>query len=147
MKGGEAILKHGAEWNPFDAVQLKDVDVVGAHATQTLLQAGAQPVRREIEVVEAESAGLGGKDDSVPTIRQSDAESFLGASVVHRSVNDIDAHIDCAVHDFYGLVDGGRTEHFTNRTRTEGNGRDVESGFTERLCLHGVWSPRTRDLR
>jgi hypothetical protein len=68
LKGGEAVLEYGAQRNPFDAVQLEDVDVVGAHPTQALLHAGTQPLRREIEAVTAESARLGREDDAVAAI-------------------------------------------------------------------------------
>jgi class 3 adenylate cyclase len=55
---------------------------------------------------------------------------------VHGSVNYIDAPVDRAVDDVDRIVDARRTEHLTNRSGTEGNGRDVQSGPAQRSRLH-----------
>ncbi|SNY46838.1 hypothetical protein SAMN05421748_10815 [Paractinoplanes atraurantiacus] len=131
-QGRQGLLQVGAR---IEAVDLVEVDVVGAQAAQGVLDrrhdpaaGGALPVR----VVAHRPAELGGDHDAVAAALQGLADDLLGFAVRVdvRRVDEVDAGVQGLVHDADGLVvvgiadAGGLAEHHG----AERVGADLDAG-------------------
>ena len=92
-----------------DAVQLEEVDAVGAEPAQAHLDLLTQ-IRREAErcplvLTGSQEPGLGGDDEAVPIRVQCFADQFLGhvGPVGVRGVEEVDAEFDGAAQDANGF--------------------------------------------
>src|SRR3954454_18574929 len=133
-EGAEGLVDVGVE---LGAVDLVEVDPVGAEAAQAVLDLGDDPAARVAELVGVVAHGpvdLGGEEDAVaPPAGQRLADDLLGlaARVDVRGVDEVDPRVERAVDDRDGLVVVGvapGAEHHGSETERA----DLDSGASER---------------
>src|SRR2546422_154551 len=90
------------------AVELDEVQVIGAHATQALLDAGADVLCR-MDVLAAhpgprDTAALGGQEVLGAAMGDGRPDPFLTAAVVRRGVDEVDAGVQGGIQYARGLL-------------------------------------------
>src|ERR1043165_6894855 len=114
-----------------------DVDVIGAHAREALLDAAARLAGGILRVVERKFF-LGRDDDLVARHALERAADDAFGAVDFRGVEEVDAEVEGAADDIRALLFGGAVAHAeaARPAAAEPGDGDLETGSPERDVIH-----------
>ena len=123
-----------------ETVELVEVDVIGVESTQAVVEGTGDPstgVALHVSIGAHRMEHLGGEDDVLTSAGQCSADDLLAFAtrVGIGGVEEVDAAVECLVHDAHTLV-MVTVAHETEHHRAEAVATHRDSGAAEHAVLH-----------